>query len=493
MAPSDAMRRRPRRFHRAVPCLLLCAASLVVHQLNFVQGVAWDGTRAAQRQVAQRFSQKGQQAPGELNADGKVEARRLTSSIKKAYSAVKLIEVLDGAVDGPIFNFFHASAAYTQLARLKRKRDLQQRDWDSPVLLRLHTRVEHMMGEDQLEARALANVLWSIVQLANQLNIPTQLLAALVKSLPAKVKGMDEQNLSNSLWACAKLKEVAFASTVLEIVPAIVAQIPKRAKDMVPQHLSNCLWACAKLKDVAPDVLEAVPSIVAQIPERATDMVPQGLSNCLWASAQLKDVAPHVLDAVPAIAVQIPNKAKDMKPQELSNCLLAATQLKKEVPQVLDIILAIVGEIPVKSKDMSPQDLSNSLEALGLLRDSVPEVGGVDEILRSAAARLNSLLPGLRGKDLSFAVPVVIWACSKAGVYDGELLGAVARRLGSRSKLSALPDFGVCALSWSYQVLDTDGDFEDFKTLLMSETEKRGFSEADVQSCPLGRSGWNYR
>ncbi|CAL1138692.1 unnamed protein product [Cladocopium goreaui] len=170
MATSDAMPRRPRLFHRAVPCLLLCAAWLVVfdalHRLSFVQGVALHGTRAAQRQVAQRFSQKGQQARGELNADGKVEARRLTSSIKKAYSAVKLIEVLDGAVDGPIFNFFHASAAYTQLARLKRKRDLQQRDWDSPVLLRLHTRVEHMMGEDQLEARALANVLWSIARCA---------------------------------------------------------------------------------------------------------------------------------------------------------------------------------------------------------------------------------------------------------------------------------------------------------------------------------------
>ena len=89
-------------------------------------------------------------------------------------------------------------------------------------------------------------------------------------------------------------------------------------------------------------------------------------------------------------------------------------------------------------------------------------------------------------------MPVVIWACAKAEVYNGELLASVARRLGSRTKLSALPDFGVCALSWSYQVLDTNDDFEDFKTLLMFEVEKRGFSEADVQSCRLGRSEWIY-
>ena len=124
MATSDAMPKRPRCFHRVVPCLLLCAAWLVVldalHRLSFVQGVALHGTRAAQKQVAQRFSRQRKPTRGEPDADGKAEAKRLTSGIKKAYSAEKLIEVLDRAVDGPIFNFFHASAAYIQLERVKR-------------------------------------------------------------------------------------------------------------------------------------------------------------------------------------------------------------------------------------------------------------------------------------------------------------------------------------------------------------------------------------
>ena len=238
---------------------------------------------------------------------------------------------------------------------------------------------------------------------------------------------------------------------------------------------------------------------MAQIPNRAKDMNSQDLSNCLWASAQLKDVAPAVLEAVPAIVAQIPNKAKDMKPQELSNCLFASAQLKDELPQVLEILLAVVGEIPVKLQDMKPQEMSNSLEALVLLQDQVPEVEGflaaggrVDDILRSAAARLNTLLPNLGGKDLSWAVPNVVWACAKAEVYHGELLGSVATRLGSRSKLSALPSFSVCALSWSYQVLDTEDDFGDFKALLMSEARKRGFGEADVKSCHRGRFRWNH-
>ena len=579
-----------------------------------MQGRAWDGNWAPRRQRTVRL---GQQLAGKPSS-GNLQAKILTFQITKATSARRLGNVLDDIVDGPIFDSIHASAAYKRLEALKRKGALRQRDWDDQVLLRLHARVEDMALEGKLGPRQTANVLNSLGHLSEQFGTPTQLLAALVKSVPAKVKGMNAFDLSTCMWASAKLKDTALvvlemvsaiavqipnkakdmeaeglsnclwasgqlkdvvapdvlagvsaiaaqipkkaqdvkpqhlsnclwafvqlkdiAPDVLAGVSAIAAQIPKKAQDVKPQHLSTCLWAFVQLKDIAPDVLEAVLSIVGQIRERATDMVPQGLSHCLWASAQLKDVAPHVLDAVPAIAVQIPNKAKDMEaqglsnclwasgqlrevvpdvlkavpalvaqipnkandmiPQHLSNCLFACAQLKDEVPMVMEIVPAIVVEISLKINDMVPQALSNSLEALILLRDSVPKVnsflaagGNIDEILRSAAKRLNSLLPGLKGKDFRFTVPVVVWACAKAGVYDGELLGAVATHLGSRSKLSALPDFGVCALSWSYQVLETQNDFKDFKQLLISEATERGLSEADVQSCELGRFGWKH-
>ena len=284
MAASDAMPRRPRRFHHAMPCLvILCVAWLLfdaLHQLSFVQGSGWSGHMVIQRQVTRRLGQKGQQTAGEQDvADDKAKVKKLTLGMKKARSAKELMDVLDEAMGGPIFDFIHASAAYTQLVTLKRRRCLQQKDWDSPVLLRLNARVEDMALQGQLRARETANVLWSLAQLSDRFSISTQLLAALVKSVPTKVKGMDAQGLSNSLWACAKLKDVA--PDVLEAVPAIVAQIPNKAKDMKPQELSNCLWASAQLKNVAPAVLEAVPAIVAQIPNKAKDMIPQHLSNCL--------------------------------------------------------------------------------------------------------------------------------------------------------------------------------------------------------------------
>ena len=387
-----------------------------LNSLSFVQGASWDLHRTVEGQGRKRFAPLCRAASGQPVADSKAEAKKLTVAVKRTSSAKKLMGILDGAVDRPVFDFIMASAAYTQLVTLKRRRVLQQSDWDSPVLLQLHGNVQEMALENRLNAQATANILWSLAQLSDRFSIPTQLLDALVKSVPNKVGGMDGQGLSNSLWACVKLKDAM--PFVMEAMPTIATQIPKTSKDMVPQALSNCLWACL--------------------------------------------------------------------------------QIESEVPAVLEIVPAIVAEIPDKIKDMNPHDIFNSLDTLVLLEESVPEVadfladdGSKDGIVRSAATRLNLLLPGLTGRLLNVAVPAVVWACAKVGVYHDELLASVVERLGSQTKVSRLQDFGLSALSWSYQVLDADDDFADFGKLLKSEISRRGLSEADVQSSQLGYLKWN--
>lgn len=190
--------------------------SCELHLLGFVHCVSSGEHRLIAGQVGKRFSQQPPKNPGD-----KAKAKRLTSEMKQAESAMELIDLLDVAIDCMIFNFFHASAAYTQLATLKRKGCLQPSNWDAPVLSRLHARVQNLVVQDQLNAQSSANVLWSIAQLSDQFSTPNEFIVALVKSIPAKVRGMK------------------------------------------PQELSNCLWACAKLKDCAPDVQEAVQAIAA--------------------------------------------------------------------------------------------------------------------------------------------------------------------------------------------------------------------------------------
>ena len=398
-------------------CLALLQRFSDLNSFSFVQSASCNRHTTIEGQMSLRSVGKRQADSVEPEPDSKAEAKQYTVAVKRAPTPKNLIETLDWAMGRPIFDYILASAAYTQLAYFTKRRVLEQADWDSPVLLRLHARVADMVLQDKLGARETANVLWSLGKLADRFSVPTELLDALVESVPTHGRGMDEQTLSNSLWACAKLK----------------------------------------------------------------------------------DVAPGVLKAVPAIAAQIPRKAKDMIPQHLSNCLLSVLQLEDDVPEVLEIVPAILGEIPRKIKDMNSQDL-NSLEALVLLRDSVPKVAGflstggtMDDIVTSAAARLNKLLPQVTGKDLRFTAPVMVWACAKVGVFHHELLTSVAQRLGSRKKMSALADFAVGVLLWSYQVLDSRDEFGDFRKLLKEEAKssKRRLSEADVQSCELGRFRWN--
>ena len=339
-------------------------------------------------------------------------ARKLTLQIKGGMqSAAELLDLLGGVVDGPIFNKFHASAAYHSLATWKWKGGLTPSDKSSPVLPRLAPRVQDMALKGQLEPRQVANVLWSLGQLSDGLDISKGLLMALVKSLGEKASGMNEQELSNSLLACVQLKVVV--PKVLTVLPELAAQISFKAKDMVPQALSNCLWATARLKDDArdEDVAKLVTALVRQIPEKAGGMDPQELSNSLWAATRLKDSAPEVLQMVPALVEEIPRNQADFSAQQICNCLEALILLQDSVPKAGNLLAA-----PPNSKN---------------------------DFVGVSADRFSSLLPTLTGKSLRFDIPVLVWACARVNFYHEKLLVSVADRLKSARALKPLPEWGV--------------------------------------------------
>ena len=473
--------------------------------LPFVTGAIWHRPRGVRVQMRRREPPRKNRPPpgsggGKSSNDSKdAAARLLTSKIKQAKSAAELLDLLAGVVDGPIFNHFHASAAYTSLATWKRQGGLTTSDKASPVLPRLAARVQDMALKGELESRQLSNVLWSLGQLSDDLVIFKGLLTALVQTVGETASSMNAQDLSNNLLACVQLKVVA--REVLTVLPKLAAQTSIKAKDMKPQELANSLWASAQLKDDASheDVAKIVAALVRQIPDKAKDMIPQALSNCLWAAARLKDIAPGVKEIVPAIVAQIPEKANGMIPQHVSNCLWAATRLKDSVAAVLQMVPTLVEEIPRNQADFSSQQICNCLEALVLLQDSVPEVGSIlaaapnskNDFMGFSANRFSALLSRLKGKDMVFAVPVVVWACARFKMYREKLLVSVAGRLKSGSDVKTLPDWGLCALQWSYDVLDPEGRFAEFKDALEFERVQRGLSDSDVSTSALGIFEWN--
>ena len=222
----------------------------------------------------------------------------LISKIKQGMnSAAGLLDLLDGVMDGPIWmnrnvNASHVSAAYHSLATWKRKGGLTPSDKASPVLPRLAASMQNLTEDGEVEPREVSNVLCSLGQLSDDLDIPEGLLMALVKWLGEKASGMDPQELSNSLLAFVQLKGVA--PEVLTALPELAAQVSIKAKDMIPQHISNSLWVATRLKDDTPEVLQMVPALVEEIPRNQADFSPREICHCLEALILLQDSVPEV-------------------------------------------------------------------------------------------------------------------------------------------------------------------------------------------------------
>ena len=215
----------------------------------------------------------------------------LISKIKQGMnSAAGLLDLLDGVMDG--LNASHVSAAYHSLATWKRKGGLTASDKASPVLPRLAASMQNLTEDGEVEPHQVSNVLWSLGQLSDDLDIPEGLLMALVKWLGEKASGMDPQELSNSLLAFVQLKGVA--PEVLTALPELAAQVSIKAKDMIPQHISNSLWAATRLKDDTPEVLQMVPALVEEIPRNQADFSPREICHCLEALILLQDSVPEV-------------------------------------------------------------------------------------------------------------------------------------------------------------------------------------------------------
>ena len=74
------------------------------------------------------------------------------------------VGVLDGAVDGSVFNHLLASAACTSLAAFNGG-ELQAADAKSAMIQRLASRIEVLIVANEVGPRQLANVLWAFAKM----------------------------------------------------------------------------------------------------------------------------------------------------------------------------------------------------------------------------------------------------------------------------------------------------------------------------------------
>jgi len=139
------------------------------------------------------------------------QAMILTSRLKSANSPNKIFKILEAEMDTQIFDEIHASSAYHSLAVFRKKGSLKWKNeaqlaQDRPLAKALATKIQGMMEEGRFAPRTAANLLWSVAQLPQDFRSSEGFVAALVELISQQTQGMKAQELSSSLWACARLQ-----------------------------------------------------------------------------------------------------------------------------------------------------------------------------------------------------------------------------------------------------------------------------------------------
>ena len=139
------------------------------------------------------------------------QAMILTSRLKSANSPNKIFKILEAEMDTQIFDEIHASSAYHSLAVFRKKGSLKWKNeaqlaQDRPLAEALATKIQGMMEEGRFAPRTAANLLWSVAQLPLDFRSSQGFVAALVELISQQTQGMKAQELSSSLWACARLQ-----------------------------------------------------------------------------------------------------------------------------------------------------------------------------------------------------------------------------------------------------------------------------------------------
>ena len=246
------------------------------------------------------------------------DMRVLTSKIKSAQTAGDLLDLVGQAVDKPIFNHIHASAAYVKLGAFQRKRKLFPSDAKSPVLGRLNRQVLGMLKKGKVDAQGLSNIFCAAGSMFVDAPAALEVVPPIAAQIPGKASDMGCQGLSNSLWAAAQLQNDA---SVSEVLPGLAKHILLKAGRMNPQDVSNILFASMRLADREPAIVEVVPEMVHVFWSQIERMNVQDLANGLeaivfFAKHRLKCLGPLeqadiVKDAVARLKQLLPKLEGD--------------------------------------------------------------------------------------------------------------------------------------------------------------------------------------
>jgi hypothetical protein len=379
-------------------------------------------------------------------AQGTALSRMITKRITEAEQLQELEDIVDEW--GSSFESINTSSLFVRAAKLLQRRQTPAASkW--ALLDRLAAKWEQQ--NDYANQRGRANVLWacSKLQFANP-KLWSYTLAAFRQRLQAGDQDDGtSQHIANVVYSLANIAltnkgqvpgvpstEVeAAVRELLEHMRIVVTHPQMPGVD--PQHISNSLWACAKLR-INPG--NAVINTLLQAFSRPTlleDSLSQNVTNTLWAVSELRQRCrwqPGVEQRVWQRLLgeqQLKKIANSRVSGEVSNALLALQRLSsacsadeaaapvisQEFAQTC-VLQLLQGRTAQQLDTWSEQAVANSMFACAQL--------GVhdDRFVTNVSASAPKWLPG----SVAAGVQQMAYACRVLQIRDPQLLAGIVQR-----------------------------------------------------------------
>ena len=220
------------------------------------------------------------------------------------------------------------------------------------LVVALEERAVAMMPK--FNGQDISNMMWAYARL---LRPPSpQLLVALEHQALALLPHFTPQLVSNSLWAFATLKITPNESLLV----GLLARAEEIVEEFNAQNTANFVWALATLRCMPADTL------LARLVNHAVDLAGtfngQNVANFLWAFTQFRVAPPgRLMETMEARSLA---RAASFTPEQLSNLMLSLATLGW-VPRE-PLLEAMVARIAVTASAFNAQDIANSCWAMAV-------------------------------------------------------------------------------------------------------------------------------
>jgi hypothetical protein len=202
------------------------------------------------------------------------------------------------------FNVVNCGTALSRIARAPDGRRLVARNDDNADIVSLLETAAGLVRHHcrHVESRQLASLLHACGKLGvcHDLMLSCDLLASVTQCTGIHAEKFNPQELSNSLWGCAKLGVGVDHEIITLLGDNIAASLKKGGKggtdwraDWTAQGVSNVAWALATLgaRDLHVERTELLVTLFGIIQLRAKEFNAQEVANVLWAIAKMSENA----------------------------------------------------------------------------------------------------------------------------------------------------------------------------------------------------------